>query len=71
MKQIPSMRFLRRLAPAAALVSLQVLSMSSASAAEPRAVVLGFDGADAKLAAQWMDEGKLPNLAKRWRCSVS
>ena len=37
---------------------------SLAAAAEPRAVVLGFDGADAKLAAQWMDEGKLPNLAK-------
>ena len=27
-------------------------------------VVLGFDGADAKLTQQWMDEGKLPNLAK-------
>jgi len=27
-------------------------------------VVLGFDGADAKMTQQWMDEGKLPNLAK-------
>jgi predicted AlkP superfamily phosphohydrolase/phosphomutase len=27
-------------------------------------VVLGFDGADPKLAAQWMAEGKLPNLAR-------
>jgi predicted AlkP superfamily phosphohydrolase/phosphomutase len=27
-------------------------------------VILGFDGADAKLTQQWMDEGKLPNLAK-------
>jgi hypothetical protein len=26
--------------------------------------VLGFDGADAKLTEQWMNEGKLPNLAK-------
>src|SRR5579863_5267750 len=25
-------------------------------------VVLGFDGADPKLAAKWMAEGKLPNL---------
>ena len=33
-------------------------------AADPRVVVLGFDGADAKLTQQWMDEGKLPNLAK-------
>ena len=27
-------------------------------------VVLGFDGADPKLAAKWMAEGKLPNLAR-------
>ncbi|MGA3324076.1 MAG: alkaline phosphatase family protein [Terriglobia bacterium] len=27
-------------------------------------VVLGFDGADPKLASQWMAEGKLPNLAR-------
>jgi predicted AlkP superfamily phosphohydrolase/phosphomutase len=32
--------------------------------ASPRVVILGFDGADAKLTRQWMDEGKLPNLAK-------
>ncbi len=37
---------------------------SSAASADARVVVLGFDGADAKLAGQWMDEGKLPNLAK-------
>ncbi len=30
----------------------------------PRVVVLGFDGADAAMTAQWMDEGKLPNLAR-------
>ena len=64
MNQFPYVRFLRRLAFAAALMGLQVLSTSSASAAEPRVVVLGFDGADAKLTEQWMDEGKLPNLAK-------
>ncbi len=26
--------------------------------------MLGFDGADAKLTEQWMNEGKLPNLAR-------
>ena len=31
---------------------------------EPKLIILGFDGADADLARQWMDEGKLPNLAK-------
>lgn len=31
---------------------------------EEKVVVLGFDGVDAKLTTQWMDEGKLPNLAK-------
>lgn len=31
--------------------------------AEPKVVVLGFDGADARLVEQWMDEGELPNLA--------
>ena len=30
-------------------------------------VVLGFDGADPKLAAKWMAEGKLPNLARLQR----
>jgi predicted AlkP superfamily phosphohydrolase/phosphomutase len=35
-------------------------------AAEPpkKLIILGFDGADAKLTERWMDEGKLPNLAK-------
>ncbi len=30
----------------------------------PKLIILGFDGADADLASQWMDEGKLPNLAR-------
>jgi predicted AlkP superfamily phosphohydrolase/phosphomutase len=51
-----------RLAPIA-LAALFALP-ASASAADPKVVVLGFDGGDAKLARQWMDEGKLPNLAK-------
>lgn len=31
---------------------------------QPKVVILGFDGADGDLAAKWMDEGELPNLAK-------
>ncbi len=30
----------------------------------PKVVILGFDGADARLVERWMGEGKLPNLAK-------
>ena len=30
----------------------------------PRVVVLGFDGADARLTEQYMNEGLLPHLAK-------
>ena len=30
----------------------------------PRVVVLGFDGADARLVERWMDSGDLPNLAR-------
>src|SRR5687768_17663010 len=32
--------------------------------AQQRVIVLGFDGVDARLTEQWMNEGKLPNLAK-------
>jgi predicted AlkP superfamily phosphohydrolase/phosphomutase len=36
----------------------------AASGQPPRKlVILGFDGADAKLTERWMDEGKLPHLA--------
>jgi|HubBroStandDraft_3_1064219.scaffolds.fasta_scaffold03209_4 predicted AlkP superfamily phosphohydrolase/phosphomutase len=31
---------------------------------DPKLIILGFDGADAKLTQRWMNEGKLPNLAK-------
>jgi len=30
----------------------------------PKMIVLGFDGVDAELTEQWMDEGHLPNLAR-------
>jgi hypothetical protein len=39
-------------------------SIARAAAAGGRVVVLGFDGADARLVEQWMSEGKLPNLAR-------
>ncbi len=32
--------------------------------AEKRVIILGFDGMDARLAEKWMDEGRLPNLAR-------
>ena len=33
------------------------------AAAGPRVVVLGFDGADARLVERWMESGDLPNLS--------
>lgn len=49
---------------AGAFAVVAALAAPALSAASPRVVILGFDGADAKLTRQWMDEGKLPNLAK-------
>lgn len=50
------------------ILALLVLTAAplAAQPAQPTAklIILGFDGADAKLTQQWMDEGKLPNLAK-------
>lgn len=51
------MRFFRILALAAALLPLAAL-------AKEKVIVLGFDGVDARYTEQWMNEGKLPNLAK-------
>ncbi|HXI12938.1 MAG TPA: alkaline phosphatase family protein [Thermoanaerobaculia bacterium] len=36
----------------------------SALSSPPRVIVLGFDGVDARYTERWMNEGKLPNLAK-------
>lgn len=48
---------------AAALVF--VLATATAWAQErPKVVVIGFDGADARLVEAWMDAGELPNLAR-------
>jgi predicted AlkP superfamily phosphohydrolase/phosphomutase len=41
-----------------------VLAQQSPAGQDPKLIILGFDGVDAKLAQKWMDEGKLPNLAK-------
>lgn len=49
----------------APLLLAGVLLPAVAWAAElPKTIVIGFDGADARLTQQWMAEGKLPNLAK-------
>ncbi len=47
-----------------ALAAILVLAGPLAAQDSQKLVVLGFDGADAKLTQKWMDEGKLPNLAK-------
>jgi len=49
---------LRRLTLLAALVA------ASAGYAQQKVIVLGFDGVDARYTEQWMNEGKLPNLAR-------
>lgn len=50
------------------LALLAILCLSTSLSAQPssekKLIILGFDGADAKLTEQWMNEGKLPNLAK-------
>lgn len=51
------MRFFRFLALVAALCPLSLL-------AKEKVIVLGFDGVDARYTEQWMNEGKLPNLAR-------
>ena len=53
---------LRRIALFCAL-SLLLLA-PAASADSQKVIVLGFDGVDARYTEQWMNEGKLPNMAK-------
>ncbi len=47
-------------------LALAALATAPLAAQQPpkKLIILGFDGADAKLTQRWMDEGKLPNLAK-------
>ncbi len=51
------------LAIALAMIALagQVVSQESP---KPKVIVLGFDGVDADLTEQWMNEGQLPNMAR-------
>jgi predicted AlkP superfamily phosphohydrolase/phosphomutase len=48
------------------LFSLFLLASSAWLQAQPRqrVIVIGFDGADARLTEQWMSQGKLPNLER-------
>ena len=49
----------------AAGLSLPATGLAQEPAAgEGKTIVLGFDGADAELARQWIDAGELPNLAR-------
>lgn len=52
------------LALIAAVVLVTPAAPPRAASGGGRVVVLGFDGADARLVEKWMGEGKLPNLAK-------
>src|SRR5436305_13366626 len=49
---------------ALALLLIALVTAPLAAAPRGKLVIIGVDGADAKLTARWMDEGKLPNLAK-------
>lgn len=58
----------------AAMILLMAMGRPAAAAATPtpdrspaRVVVLGFDGADARLVEKWMGEGYLPNLDRMRR----
>ncbi|HVT02267.1 MAG TPA: alkaline phosphatase family protein [Thermoanaerobaculia bacterium] len=46
------------------LLCLVVSLGGTAAAFRPKVIVLGFDGVDAGYAEKWMNEGKLPNLAR-------
>jgi predicted AlkP superfamily phosphohydrolase/phosphomutase len=50
-------------AAAATAASGQSAPAASGQGAPRKLVILGFDGADAKLTERWMGEGKLPHLA--------
>lgn len=46
------------------IVVLAALVLATAAHAQQKVIVLGFDGVDARYTEQWMNEGKLPNLAR-------
>src|ERR1700730_15739189 len=43
---------------------LLALALSLPLFAQQKVIVLGFDGVDARYTERWMNEGKLPNLAR-------
>src|SRR5437764_11094339 len=47
-----------------ALLFLLAALPLTAAADQQKVIVLGFDGVDARYTEQWMNEGKLPNLAR-------
>ncbi len=55
---------MRRSTPIRLLLVLLAVALPAAAKAPPKTVILGFDGVDAKLTEQWMNEGKLPNMAR-------
>src|SRR5688500_18693604 len=46
------------------LVLICAALAASTTAAQQKVIVLGFDGVDANYTERWMNEGKLPNLAR-------
>jgi predicted AlkP superfamily phosphohydrolase/phosphomutase len=46
------------------LATALFLASLASGAERQKVIVLGFDGVDGRLTEQWMNEGKLPNLAK-------
>ena len=46
------------------IVVLAALALAAAAHAQQKVIVLGFDGVDARYTEQWMNEGKLPNMAR-------
>jgi len=46
------------------LVFVAVLVVAASASAQQKVIVLGFDGVDANYTERWMNEGKLPNLAR-------
>ena len=47
-----------------AVAALAVSRLGAQQPSPKKLIILGFDGADAKLTQRWMDEGKLPSLAR-------
>lgn len=46
------------------LMFVGALTLAATVAAQQKVIVVGFDGVDARYTERWMNEGKLPNLAK-------